>query len=622
MKPNGTNNEPGKRANCAGTNDAVCATACKAPKQHAARDPDGSTKKLSDAGTLVKHVLVILYPIGTILGLIYAHWYYKEFNISFLNHATPLDLLLVALANADKITLVFAFAIPLTIVLHLVLWILVVANWGLAAILAVFFAVATFWKILRSGVVVGITHIFVVVLALPISLAIMLKLLTIVLFDNRATVVNWLREVPKKDDRSPSARLHRSSQWWLRIRSRAICRRTCVLPKIYRDWKCANSSRFNIAKENRKSRTESLRKNLIAVFLLILTMTSAFIAIRSGVVDSKCISEENGNDRAAHCNFERGFIGQYKGLVSYGEELLIWVGNQPLSTPTTGGGTQGDGGADRGDGVPQAFGVQLGASTRNDGGAGRGDSGDDGDKVILGRPIVVPTANVAALEYLDNDPDSTRRHVRVTIRQSAGHHGLSRCLTDIGATDSAQFLFDFDNDREYFAKREECLSRQGASGGCERAASIKFPRRSATLDGTRDQKRDHIQECKPRRGCTDGSGRCSRVDCLVELINAKADDDLIPAKLRLIGRADVVPINNGSSRSNAGLAQARAEEVWRLLRLKGWEWLDGVDVLRLIGGPLSPGNCDTCDRSVDVHICWKPVGAENAGGGGVDQSAA
>ena len=568
----------------------------------AQEDPSASpAKRLDIAGTFVKQVLVILYPIGTILGLIYAHWYYETFNISFLSHATPLDLLLVALANADKVTFIFGVAIALTIVILAIFRILVLANWGRAVIVAAFVSIAKFSEVLWKAVIVVVLHLYVVIGLLPTSWVALSAVLIVALFKGRTTTASWWKG-EAADNHSISARFRMSLYWWMSARSCAVHWQKCVLPKALSDWKSDKSQRFCAARKTRKRLNKLLTDNRVVIFLLFLVVVSAFIAVRSGVIDSKCISKENDG---GHCALGRSF--DFAKSLDYGMELF-WLESEGGSESKDGRESGGDSSGQEGD----AQNVDV-----------KNDDGEDGvtrdakQADALGRAVIVPTANVAALEYLYDDSVAGRKHVRVTIRQDAEGRGFSRCLTDIGATDSAQFLFDFNDDKERFAGREECLSELNADGGCERTASIPFSRGSATLDGKGDQKMDIAQNCTPRSGCKSRSKRCSSFDCLVEVINAKAADGLIPAKLRLIGRADSLPINNGSFRSNDGLAQARAEEVWKRLRSRGWKWLDDVDVLRLIGGPLSPFYCDVCDRSVDVHICWEPAeGAGPTGGAG------
>lgn len=520
-------------------------------------EKENRAKQLKEVGALVRQMLVILYPIGTILGLIYAHWYYKAFEISFLNHVTPLDLLLVALANANKITFIFAVTVPLTIMALLVLYFLVVARWGLTVFVAALIVVAKLVKVLWAVLAVGMRHVLVAV-ALVSNLAVAFFTLPVVAFSKGRTVaLDWWRERATDRNGSISKRLRNSMHWWRLTRSRAKGARRSLRGK-FSDFVKEARCLFSRAKSIRTRGIVFLGENRVGVFLLVLVVTSVFVAYKSGKVDSKCVLEDK-----SFCNLGFG------DLLDYGERLIS-------------------------------------------------DDDGEGDLVSSGKAIVVPTVNVAALEFLDGDSDGGRKHVRVTIRQGEGNHSFPRCLTDIGATDSAQFLFDFDNDnKERFAGRDECWSELSADGGCGRTASIPFSRGSATLDGKSDQRMDVAQSCTPRSGCTGRSERCSSFDCLVEIINAKAADGLIPAKLRLIGRADSLPINNGSFRSNDGLAQARAEEVWKRLRSRGWKWLDDVDVLRLIGGPLSPFYCDVCDRSVDVHICWEPAEeAGRTGGGG------
>lgn len=524
-------------------------------------------KQLEGVGILVKQMLVILYPIGTILGLIYAHWYYKAFDISFLNHVTPLDLLLVALANANKITFIFAVTVPLTITVLFALYILVVARWGLAVLMAALIVVAKVIKILWEVLVVAMCY-FLILVALMLSFTVALFTLPAVAFrEDRTVALKWWKERATDRDGPVSTGLRNSMHWWRSARSHAKVSWSNLLSNFSNFVKDA-SNLFSKAESIKDSGNLFLRENRIGVFLFVLVVTSIFIAYKSGRIDSECVLEDRN-----FCTFGKGsgdFEGYFGDLLTYGGRL-----------------------------IPGVVGKQENIKDAS---------------VRSGIAIVVPTANVAALEFLDSNSKSGRKHVRVTIRQDAGNHSFTRCLTDVGATDSAQFLFDFDQDKELFAKKEECLAWPGAvSGGCEWTSRIgPFPLGSASLDGHSDHEED-LAGCKRGSSCVKGaSERCfglDAVECLVENINAKIDQGLIPAKLRLIGRADSLPISNPSFRSNDGLAQARAETVWELLRSMGWDWLDEVDALRLIGGPLSAGECDVCDRSVDVHICWKPAGS-------------
>lgn len=526
-------------------------------KGAASVDKTTRSNRIESVGAFVTQLLAILYPVGTVLGLVYAHWYYNAFEINFLGHATPLDLLLIALANANKVVIILMVSTFLTVTFVLAFLVALLIAWSTTALLITAAILIRFGKVVVVAVVTIFRYV-VAALALVVSVVLYALLLPIIALRDRASAARlWSESTDGGEADSSVARwlVH----WWRRA---------------LRSAKISLEELFQSSTEYRKDALE-LYKGTGSVIvngahfvrgwwgrfsLVVLVTISLFVAIRSGQVDSECVLWDK-----EYCTTRSDHEGYFENLSRYGEKLFAVFKKKE----------------------------------------------EEESKLAKGRAFVVPTANVATLSYFPSGLNSGRRHVRVTIRQSAGvgEEKLPKCLTDVGSTESVQFLFDFDNDRAQFAKKEECSPKPGAGGGgCEWTSRIgPFPLGSASLDVESDQE-EELADCRRRSSCV--GKQCSglpALGCLVDDINAKADQGLIPAKVRLIGRADSVPISNSSFRSNDGLAQARAEAVWELLRSMGWDWLGEVDVLRLIGGPLSAGDCDVCDRSVDVHICWKPV---------------
>ena len=541
-----------------------------------------------NAGTFEKVVATVsrtaflAYLVGTGLGLIYAYSFYKTFDIEFLSFASPLDLLFVSLANANKVVLILLLALALPVLALLVIAMLIaVAVW--------FSAVIVFLWL--TGVLLRAAICFV--WFLWFTLAIVLSVSTILLIFFPVVTVFLCMAAMASIRRALAAFQHDGTRQHLSTVSFGPYRTFLEKPmsiaktawsstvaaasnvkKRFKEFRCKVMTWFKRVQklflEFRSAPLRTWKPILKPILIVVLVALPVTVAWRSGVVDAECVV---GNDPVCESYFG-GSKGSRSNIGEYVKRLL------PLQ------------------------------------------SRSNSSASSAARVFIVPTANVAAIEFLPglrdlartNDrhrvgtKESARKQVSLTIRQDAqtvGSTNLPKCLTYVGATETAQFLVDFEDDDSELAQREECHfdKRPDSGNRCDLAARIgPFASGQATMSGITET--DEGKPCDRAR-LTDVSG-------LIEEINSRGEKGQLVERMLLIGRADSWPIDNSSFRSNSGLAQARAEWVWRRLLSAGWKRAEDIHVVRLTAGPIAHGDPpDACDRSVEVHICWEqaePVG--------------
>ena len=517
---------------------------------------DKSVGKMERAAAMVRWIAVISYPAATGLGLFYAHSFYSAFDIEFLNFVSPLDFLFISLAKADKL-LPIVFFLPISSAL--------VAIMTIVAIIAVaitFRILLTLIGILMRAAICFASFLWsILVTALIISTVLLILSPVVTIFAGHAAMARIRRAVAalRHNGVPPSGTDVLFHSYWDLLwspmdivkSSWSSTTRAASEVGIKRGFKEVTDKIVDIVKDACKflcslfSHKWTLRATMV-FFVIAFTV----VACRSGVVDAECMIENDQED-CGNLTTTGGISGVIEYSRAYGKGLLSKVSSSASSTS---------------------------------------------------KVFIVPTANVAAIEFLPRQIEgSARKQVSLTIRQDASTDRLTnlpKCLTYVGATETAQFLVDFTDDDAELAQREECRSDQplDSGDGCDLVAQIgPFASGQATMSGMTEP------DEKPcdRTVLTDVSG-------LIQEINAQREGGQVVERMFLIGRADSRLIYNSRFRSNSGLAQARAEWVWHQLLSASRQWAEAIHVVRLTAGPVSHGDlADACDRSVEVHICWE-----------------
>ena len=253
-----------------------------------------------------------------------------------------------------------------------------------------------------------------------------------------------------------------------------------------------------------------------------------------------------------------------------------------------------------------------------------------------------------------------QRHVRVTIRHDALQPETllpkPRHTFLLGTTSSFHFFYECENDMMVKVVRAHMVLIWWARPKCEKGRPFIIPTANiASLEfnpspGTTST-RPELQNGPPppKNGKRDGTdGQPEQQQCQwgekFEVTNFGIGEEVPPAsgiekvkgfvekarrfnnnqtlqKLRLIGRADITPFQQGSSEScdlNDCLALARAR--WMRGQLSMNEFQTQIDPQQItieIAGPRctdpNVSNCDhALDRGVEVHACWASKDPEQA----------
>ena len=279
--------------------------------------------------------------------------------------------------------------------------------------------------------------------------------------------------------------------------------------------------------------------------------------------------------------------------------------------------------------------------------------------------------------------EGPRKYARPNFRQDAGNDARGStpdCMVYLGATGSMQFLGRFKGDAEYPRK----ITESGHTfvvlyGGQSASTTPASPQdddqgeRDGGDDGDDQEQQDsddqkeqalplvvvldgadrtvavaasdcekvavvgpfesagHGLEGDTTDGCSTSAERepCPRCGGRATLFTTSALEEKIeelgdrasresPARLVLIGRTDSLPIYTETYRSNFALAQGRANWVGR--QFARADWTKSLHVMSIPGGPANPRDADSCDRVVEVHMCWAPpnVGSTGATTGTAD----
>lgn len=544
-----------------------------------------------------KSLLTIAYPALTLLGFIYAYWYYKHFGISFLNHATPFDLLLVAFANANKIGIILSLAFCLALVVVLIFLVVLLCVWAIVLTIAILIVILSFVDVLRATVVVLRRSILAVGAAIVSPFVALARWSVIARSKGTKAAASWWRE---NADNSDTVMRHLRSLWYLWGRAwQSVKDAKTKLSNASTNFRKTTNSVFKQAMSVLKHGWVFLWNKKAIVFLVSLSAAAVLISVRAGQLDSECVSQKDDS-----CTFGLGVQEYFRDLYRYGKRSVSLIDIRAKR------------------------------------------------ELPSGNVVIVSTSNIAALEYLPKQQEAAgRKHVRVTIRQNAvtGSEDFPICLTDLGATESAQFLFDFDDDGQRFADDERCqatsVMRNGANapvvvvvskdvepGMPPPAPPPLYPPTVVVVDGTADPANvtvNWLPSCEMTLAAwvgpfavgenhlaeKDAEGRKKR-DCFPEVPSFQVEDGLGKLKewlqrkesneskevrrLILVGRADREPIDNEQYPSNFALAQSRADWVRRtLLEARAKK----PHVLSIPGGPATPEVVDRCDRVVEVHMC-------------------
>ena len=617
----------------------------------------------------VRRLLPIGYLFATALGLLYAYQYYAVFDIEFLNFAAPLDLLLVALANADKIVLILALALSMIGFLYIVFTVsaLVPALYVVVKAVVLIFLVAA--GVLLKAIVLALWLILLILVAVFAPLIFMLLFVPVVgtfvlavSFGTLRQLVSALQSEPKAVHPPVTFDLYRKvlgypfspfSFAWLKTKEV-----TSDLREAFTDFRSKVKGHVKIGRDSVRRLWAWLLKFLRPSYLIALGVASGTVAMFSGANDAERIV---GNEPTCEAEFMECLA-----------DLVEW---RPWK--------KGDG-----QGQPEV------------------------------KAFIIPTLNVASLEFspdfghakkADNGPNATplaRKYVRVTIRQEAGVDELTKlpaCLVYVGSTENAQFFVQASDDAtplpckevetggEQQSKdsdpttgktndegagqpcrqigdspcaecdecdpAEECVKCKGEKGdkgdrgkkgdkgdrgpggdkgdkgdrgergedACNselmaRVGPFGVGKADYDIDGGNKLDFDENPKCLLDESMVRPIDVDSLVDRIAERLNGTSE---VLENVLLIGRADSLPINNDSFRSNSGLAQARARWVWedlkgRLRKRKGQKMPDDLHVMQISAGPFSPGwQNDACDRNVEVHMCWRPNESAEAAAEGI-----
>lgn len=488
-------------------------------------------------------LLAIAYPTLTLLGLLYAHWYYDHFDIAFLGHATPLDLLLVAFANADKIAIILGLAIYVSLVAVMALLFVLLCAWSVALVASMLVALLKFGEVLHAALAVVARYVLAALAAIvspPMALG---RLAAIAVTKGRQDAATWWR-ADSENGGIANVHLRRLMYLWRSASQSAQESRRRLASKSSK-FKQAAAALFGKAMGLLGGGLKGIWSHKATIMLASFGLASVFVAVRTGQLDAECVS-------GGYCTFG-------PGVLKY--NVLDYV-NPPKILPK--------------DGQP------------------------------MGEAVIVPTSNLAALEYLPKHEDTpARRHVRVTIRQDAGGMSFPMCLTELGSTESAHFSFNFLGDRWRFESDKRC---QAASmQGCDMDLAARVGPFAVGQRDVGEKERDAERWCSvakpsgvPVFPVEPSLGGDLRAWLEAERMSRSRE----VRRLIFVGRTDRVPIGNERFPSNFVLAQSRADWVREAL-------LEGMGkaphVLSLPGGPAAD-DIDACDRVVEIHMCWGPGG--------------
>ena len=529
-----------------------------------------------------QRILVISYPAATALGLIYAYSYYDVFDIEVLNFSTPLDLLLVALANAEKVAIILVLAAVMSLLLFLVIaalaqivQLLIVTKTAIS----IFFIVA---GVLLKAIIPALWFVLLILVAALAPMVFVLLFVSVVGIFALAVVLGKLRQLVsalgsgervKHGDFWKAYDVAKTAHPLMRFgHYRAVLGYPFgFLPTAWSKTKAVASDFYKVlpnAYSKLKKRFQKARdlirklwgwvfRNCKPIFLIMLGAISLYVAWGSGIADAERMIENNS--ACGICD------------LSYHKTMLSWPFRER----------------------------------------------DDSQGQPKFKAFVIPTLNMASLEFLPacgrpkndgsgaNSKPLARKYVRIAIRQdarAAGPTNLPSCLVHVGATDSAQFLLGIGDKGPSLPDDATPLPDDAKS--CDLVARVgPFASGLDSMPG--GPWIDDACRNKPGQQKPCDRTKLTNIDGLLDKIQAQMKRGLVPVRMFLIGRADSQPINDICFRSNSGLAQSRADWVWE--QLQGEEWAVGVHSVQLSAGPHTAGDPpDAFDRSVEVHVCWKP----------------
>lgn len=236
--------------------------------------------------------------------------------------------------------------------------------------------------------------------------------------------------------------------------------------------------------------------------------------------------------------------------------------------------------------------------------------------------------------------DNKGKYVRANFRHDAGidaRRTTPDCLVYLGATGSMQFFLAYSEDSASEALGDPEIQSapsvvvilnsgdRAASGPTPPPPDLETtPSFSVIVDGRSGAvsaqrckldlkavvgpfetgKSENFDQDKKVRHCSvpgipkSASLAPSELDDAIKKITDGSDSGEL---LVLVGRADIRPINNSSSKSNMELAQNRAEWVQEQLSKKLHR---NMSVLSIVAGPSDTGvSDDPCSRVVEIYSC-------------------
>ena len=566
----------------------------------------GMLKKAGGLGTA--------YGLATASGFFYATAYFQHFNIDILDFVTPIDFLLMSLQHIDKLVLLgivglpavfiwVAVILPLAVVLALVLiaisilLLLLITFGGFAILISIFALAAGFVQRLISAMYWGVTALTSMTPHQTGSdrdnedddTKRQQGIRTMIVAYKAAKaqgLISWQPIRPDTYTEITKQTLELANDF----RSWAKQRKTDTRNHLVAGWKWLKNSYVDQKtttetgavegqsgldkvsggqQAKRRSRVRPWQaldwrpRILVLCFAILVVGCMVLAAWRIGVVEAHSLGQR---DQSENCVFDV-FRGHF-GIGCYSWKIV-----RPFAPPFSAG---------------NSFEENQGSRMR-----------------VYG----IPMTSLDSLEFSScrTNPKDVRKDVRLklrNLRHDAGNqmHGrLPECLVYVGAAGSMLFLADLP---PMVAPRIEPtpppILQQSTMvvvvDGQGEVEALPCKWSFVALVGPFETgKSDILKASEESITCPNAPRMVRKSDDVPTILDGKVAEKVI-----LVGRTDMMPINNESFRSNVGLGQARADWVKKRLQGRGGTELN---ILSIPGGPANPNTKNACDRTVEVHIC-------------------
>ena len=577
----------------------------------------GMLKKAGGLGTA--------YGLATASGFFYATAYFQHFNIDILDFVTPIDFLLMSLQHIDKLVLLgivglpavfiwVAVILPLVVVLALILLagsillLLLITFGGFSILILIFALAAGFIQRLMSAVYWGVTAltsmtarqagpdrdsedddtkrqqgIRTLIVAYKAAKAQGLIAWQPIRPDTYAEITKQMLELANDfrswaKQRKTDTRNHLVAGWkWLK--NSYVDEKTTTETGAIE----GQSDMDKVSGEQQAKRRSRVRpwqaldwrpRFLVLCFATLVVGCMVLAAWRIGVVEAQSL------DQPDDCVFDV-FRGHF-GIGCYSWKIV------------------------------RPFAPRFGAGSSNS---------DEENQGSQRRVYGIPMTSLDSLEFsiCRTNPKDVREDVRLklrNLRHDAGnqmHEGLPECLVYIGAAGSMLFLADLPpmvappvEPTPPAQPTPPAILQQSTMvvvvDGQSEIKDLPCKWSFVALVGLFETGKSDVLE-QPAN-CSDAPRMVNNLEDLLTILDGKVAERVV-----LVGRTDMMPINNESFRSNVGLGQARADEVKK--------WLQGrgrmkSSILSIPGGPANPSIENACDRTVEVHMCSSAADASGA----------